>query len=200
MVPPKPRLRESELRAPVLAHLEGLGYTAWAAPDGRDYFDVVALRGEEIGLVELKVSAARQVFVQALRRRAWADWVAVAIPGRRAAERLRDRPSAERAERVGIWLVESGRVREIRPARPLYAPGEAQPFAETREEFLAVLRSLASGEIPAGMDWGIFGAPRLAGAHRRSTRDWRLEEFREEPTTGGAERTPSRTVPPSDRT
>ncbi|MCI4355433.1 MAG: hypothetical protein L3K06_08740, partial [Thermoplasmata archaeon] len=106
MVPAKPRLRESELRAPVVAHLTAEGFRTWVAPDGRDYFDIVALRGEEIGLVELKVSAARQVFGQALRRRAWADWVAVAIPGRKAAERLLARPGAERAGRIGVWLVE----------------------------------------------------------------------------------------------
>jgi hypothetical protein len=192
-------VRESELRAPVRAHLEAQGFRTWVAPDGRDYFDLVALRGEEIGLVELKVSAARQVFGQALRRRAWADWVAVAIPGRKAAERLVARPTAERAERVGIWVVEAGRVVELRAAQRLYAEGEATPFEEAHAEFRGVLRLLESGELPDGIDWGIFGSPRLAGAHRRSTRDWRLEEFPEASTTGSAEQRSSRTAPPSDR-
>jgi hypothetical protein len=192
-------VKEAELRAPVRAHLEGLGYRTWIAPDGRDYFDVVALREEEIGLVELKVSAARQVFGQALRRRAWADWVAVAIPGRTAAERLAARPGADRAERVGIWVVEGDRVSEIRPARPMYARGEATPFEEARAQFRGILKLLESGELPDGIDWGIFGAPRLAGAHRRSTKDWRLEEFPETPTTGAAAERSSRTAPPSDR-
>ncbi|MCI4360933.1 MAG: hypothetical protein L3J91_04455 [Thermoplasmata archaeon] len=192
-------MKEHDLRAPVRAHLEAQGYRVWAAPDGRDYFDMVALRGEEIGLVELKVSAARQVFGQALRRRAWADWVAVAIPGRRAAERLLARPSADRAERVGIWLVEGSGLRELRAARPLYGPGEPTPFEGAREQLLAVLRALESGEIPDGVDWGLFGAPRLPGAHRRSTRDWRLEEFPERPRTGASERTPSQSAPPSDQ-
>jgi hypothetical protein len=192
-------VRESELRAPVRAHLEAQGYRTWAAPDGRDYFDLVALRGEEIGLVELKVSAARQVFGQALRRRAWADWVAVAIPGRRAAEHLVARTVADRAERVGIWVVEGGGVTEIRAARPMYAPGEATPFEEARAQFRGILRVLESGELPDGIDWGIFGAPRLPGAHRRSTKDWRLEEFPESPTPEGTVRRSSRTAPPSDR-
>ncbi len=170
-------MRESELRAPVCTHLEAQGYRAWAAPDGRDYFDVVAVRGEEIGLVELKVSAARQVFAQALRRRAWADWVAVAMPGRLAAERLLTRPAAARAQRVGVWVVADGRVTELRAARPMYAEDEAKPFGEARDRLREVLRSLESGELPAGTDWGLFHAPRLPGPHRRSTRDWRLEEF-----------------------
>jgi len=199
MVPPEPRLRESELRAPVRAHLEAQGFRTWIAPDGRDYFDLVALRGEEIGLVELKVSAARQVFGQALRRRAWADWVAVAIPGRRAAERLLARPAADRAERVGIWIVGPSGIRELRSARPMYAEGEPRPFEEARARFRELLRALESGELPDGIDWGIFGAPRLPGAHRRSTRDWRLEEFPEAPTTAATERRSSRTAPPSGR-
>jgi hypothetical protein len=192
-------MKEGELRAPVRAHLEARGYRTWAAPDGRDYFDLVALKGDEIGLVELKVSAARQVFGQAVRRRAWADWVAVALPGRRAARRLAERPGADRTERVGIWVVDGDRVDELRAARPLYGPGETNPFAEARAQFRGILGLLESGELSDGIDWGIFGSPRLAGAHRRSTRDWRLEEFPEAPTTEGAERTPSRTAPPSGR-
>jgi len=175
-------MRESELRGPVCAHLESNGYRTWVAPDGRDYFDIVALRGEEIGLVELKVSAARQVFGQALRRRAWADWVAVAIPGRRAAERLVARAGSDRAGRVGVWVVGKDGVTELRPALRMYADGEATPFEEARAEFRERLRILETGELPEGIDWGIFGAPRLAGPHRRSTKDWRLEEFPEEPT------------------
>ena len=192
-------MKESDLRAPVVAHLTAAGFRTWVAPDGRDYFDIVALRGEEIGLVELKVSAARQVFGQALRRRAWADWVAVAIPGRKAAERLLARPGAERASRVGIWLVEPAGVRELRPARPLYRPEEAAPFAEAKAQLRALLDQLETGAIPAGTDWGIFGSPRLPGERRRSTRDWRLEEFPEETRTPREEGTPSRTAPPSDR-
>ena len=192
-------MRESELRAPVRAHLEAQGYRTWIAPDGRDYFDVVALRGEEIGLVELKVSAARQVFGQALRRRAWADWVAVAIPGHKAAGKLVDRLGSDKAERVGVWVVEAGGVTELRPAQRMYAVGEAMPFEEARAQFREVLRLLESGELPDGIDWGIFGAPRLPGAHRRSTKDWRLEEFPETPTPAAAERRSSRTAPPSGR-
>ena len=199
MVPAELAVNESELRPPVQAHLAAQGYRTWITPDGRDYFDVVALRGEEIGLVELKVSAARQVFVQALRRRAWADWVAVAIPGRRAARRLLARPVADRARRVGIWVVEGGRVDELRPARPMYAPDEAAPFESARQQFRELLRSLESGALPEGIGWGVLGSPRLPGAHRRSTRDWRLEEFPEAATEAARARTPAGTAPPSDR-
>ncbi len=170
-------MKEEELRAPVLAHLEAQGYRAWADPDGHDYFDIAAVRGEEIGLVELKVASARRVFIQALRRRAWADWVAVALPSARAARRLVAAPQPDLARRVGVWVVEQGRVRELRPAAALYGEGEPDPFVESRERLRSLLTSMARGEMPAGIGWGFVGAPRLAGAHRRSTADWRLEEF-----------------------
>lgn len=196
-------MREEELRAPVLAHLASLGYEAWAAPDGRDYFDIVAVKAEEVGLVELKVAAAARVFAQALRRRAWADWVAVALPSRRAAVRLRDAPGAFRADRIGIWVAMPGAgVEVLRPAEPLVRAGEEDPFGEARDRFRALVAARRSGEVPEGVDWGIFGAPRLPGPGRRSTRDWRLEEFPEvapDVTRPAAARRPSRTAPPSDR-
>jgi len=177
MVPAEPVVKEVELRPPVLAHLEHQGYRAWADPDGRDYFDIAALRDREVGLVELKVASARAVFVQALRRRAWAGWVAVALPSRRAARRLVWAPQPERARRVGVWVVERGKVDEMRAAAPLCAPGERDPFLESRERLRGLLTAMARGEVPDGVRWGFAGSPRLAGAHRRSTADWRLEEF-----------------------
>ncbi|MCI4339892.1 MAG: hypothetical protein L3J73_01300, partial [Thermoplasmata archaeon] len=122
-----------------------------------------------------------------------------AIPGRKAAERLLARPGAERAGRIGVWLVEPTGVRVLRAARALYVPGEAAPFEEARAQMRALLREFESGARPEGIDWGIFGSPRLPGVRTRSTRDWRLEEFPEAPTTPAAERRPSRTAPPSDQ-
>ncbi len=168
---------EADLRAPVLAHLRARGYLAWADPDGRDYFDIAAIRGEEVGLVELKLADARAVLGQALRRRAWADWVAVAVPGVRAARRLADVREPEVAARVGVWRVADDRVEEIRPAQPLRGEGEPDPFAASRERLRKLLAALARGEVPEGVGWGLSGAPRLVGPGRRSTSDLRLDEF-----------------------
>lgn len=170
-------MREAELRGPVLAHLRALGYTAWAAPDGHDYFDIAAVRAEEVGLVELKVAASRAVFAQALRRRAWADWVAVAVPGIRSARRLATITTPAIAARVGVWRVRPTGVDELRAARPLRAAGEEDPFAASRSRLRELLNAIGRGDVPEGIDWGFLGAPRLAGAHRRSTADYRLEEF-----------------------
>ncbi len=136
----------------------------------------MARRGPEIGLVELKLSDWRKVFAQAVRRRAWADWVAVALPRESLARRLLDRPEAPRAQRVGVWVVEDGAVRELRPARPLVAAGEADPFAESRARLAARLDELEAGALPAGARWLVPGRPSVGGS-RRTTRDWRLEEF-----------------------
>lgn len=170
-------MRESELRAPVLAHLRSRGYAAWAAPDGRDYFDIAALRGGLVGLVELKVADGPKVFAQALRRRAWADWVAVAVPGLRTARRLATIREPAVAGRIGVWRVGPEGVVELRAAEPLRDPEAGDPFAESRARVRELLEGLGSGEIGPGIDWGIFGGPRPLGPGRRSTADYRLEEF-----------------------
>lgn len=169
-------MRESDLRGPVTAHLAARGYRTWAAPDGSDYFDLVARRGDEVGLVELKLADWRKVFAQALRRRAWADWVAVALPRATLAGKILARPEAPRARRVGVWVVSGGAVRELRAAEPLVGPGEADPFAESRTRFRGFLDALEAGGLPPNAHWEVPGRPTVGGA-RRTTRDWRLEEF-----------------------
>jgi len=169
-------VREAELRAPVLAHLAARGDRAWAAPDGHDYFDIVSIGSAGIGLVELKVAAAERVFAQALRRRAYADWVAVAIPSERAGRRLLTLPQAPLARHVGVWAVGAdGTVHELREARPIVLDDD--PFALARARFREVVEALVSGQLPEGIDWAGTMGPGLPGAGRRSTRDWRLEEF-----------------------
>ncbi len=169
-------MREAELRAPVLAHLAARGDRAWASPDGHDYFDIVAVGPSGIGLVELKVAAAGKVFAQALRRRAYADWVAVAIPSERAARRLLGLPQAPLARRVGVWAVRpDGTVHELRAAEPIVP--EDDPFAPARARFRELVEALLDGGLPEGVDWSGTRGPGLPGPGRRSTRDWRLEEF-----------------------
>src|SRR5208282_6635002 len=102
-VAPRPRISEREVVATAAAYLQGLGFRVYPNPDSTDYFDLVARRGNEVGLVEAKVSGSRAVLVQALKRRAWGDWVAVVLPSEKAAERLVARTDGTRASRVGVW-------------------------------------------------------------------------------------------------
>jgi hypothetical protein len=171
-------VRETELRAPVLAHLSARGERAWAAPDGHDYFDIVSVGPRGIGLVELKVAAAGRVFAQALRRRAYADWVAIAIPSERAARRLLTLPQAPLANRVGVWEIrKDGTVNEIRPAASMVLADD--PFGPARAAFREIVEALLRGELPEGVDWAGNRGPGLPGPGRRTTKDWRLEEFPE---------------------
>jgi hypothetical protein len=174
--PRAPRPSEAEIVAAVAAHLENLGYRVRVNVDGIDYFDLVARREGEVGLVEAKVSDARTVLVQALKRRAWADWCAVALAGERSARRLAARTSGGRAEPVGVWCVRAGRVEVVRAPRPWVAPGVDDPFADLKARFRAILDALESGEIPSGVGWdGVVREVRRASGGR-SFSEWRLDE------------------------
>lgn len=170
-------MRESELAEPVRRHLEAEGYTVWVDPDGSDFLDVVARRGRVLGLVELKVADWRKVLAQAIRRRGWADWVAVALPRERLAAKVVGAPQAVRAERIGVWAVVDGTVRVLRPAAPLWRPGEPHPFPELRARLEALTDLRAAGALGDGVRWNLPGARGRLPRGRRSTRDWRLEEF-----------------------
>ncbi len=202
-VRPRPRW-ERELAPPVSTHLESEGYRVWVDPDGTDYFDIIARRGPTIGLVELKLDDGRTVLRQALRRRGWADWVAVAVPDERLARRIAERPVAERGHRVGVWWVEPDRVQILRPARPIVGPGEVDPFPGLKSQLHERLDLLESGALPLGVAWNLLPASRRELPGRRSTRDWRLEEFSEaadrpEPPTGATGRSSARSDRPSGR-
>jgi hypothetical protein len=158
------------------AHLVGLGYRVWVDPDGHDYFDLVARRGNEVGLIEAKVSDARTVLGQALRRRAWGDWTAVVVSTERIGKGIVARSVGTRAEPVGVWWAHDGPVEVLRPARPWVAPGASDPFAELRTRFRGVLDALEAGDLPAGIPWdGVLREVRRASGGR-SFAEWRLDE------------------------
>jgi hypothetical protein len=173
----RPRRSEAELVARIAAHLAERGYRVYVDPDRRNYFDLVARRGDEVGLVEAKTSDARTVLRQALVRRAWGDWCAVAVGGERAARRLADRTRATRAEPVGIWAVLPDRVAEIRPPRPWSGSTDPAPYRALRDRFRSILDAVDRGELPVGLVWdGVPGAVRRASAGRAFA-EWRLDEI-----------------------
>jgi len=174
--PSRPRLSEKDVVRAAAEYLAGLGYRVYPNLDSTDYFDLVARRGEEVGLVEAKVAGSRAVLVQALKRRAWGDWVAVVVPSDRSAERLAARTDGTRASRVGVWVARSGNIRVVRPARPWVPPGEVDPFSDLRERFRSLLDRIDAGEIPADVPWaGVVGAVRRASGGRGFS-EWRLDE------------------------
>jgi hypothetical protein len=171
-----PRPSERSIVEAARAHLVGLGYRVWVDPDGHDYFDLVARRGDEVGLVEAKVSDARAVLTQALRRRAWGDWTAVVVATERLARGIVERSDGTRAAPVGVWWTGPGTVTVLRPARAWSPPGSDDPFADLRVRFRRVLDALESGEIPSGIPWdGVLREIRRASGGR-SFAEWRLDE------------------------
>jgi hypothetical protein len=173
---------ERELVGVVARFLEARGYRVRCDPDGTDYFDIVARRGDEIGLVEVKVRDARTVLAQAVRRRGWGAWTAVALGAARAARHLADRTAATRAAPVGVWIVNGESVEVVREARPWVAPGADDPFVDLRDQFrrwLDLIESLGP-DTPVVWD-GIPGAVRRASGGR-SFSEWRLDETAERRT------------------
>jgi hypothetical protein len=170
--------READLAPAVARHLEGLGYQVWVDPDGSDYFDIVARRGNEVGLVELKLSDWRSVLSQAQRRRGWGDWVAVAVPRASIAQRILRESVGRWTEKVGVWRVRPDGLDVLRHAMPLRYDGE-DPFAPLRAHLRESLDLLADGVLPPGTGWRFLRMPRpkVGRETTLSTALWRLEEF-----------------------
>ncbi len=172
--PPSPGTPERDLVRRVARHLETTGYRVLIDPDGSDYFDLVARRGDEVGLVEAKVGNARAVLQQALRRRAWADWCAVVLPSARSAERLARRTDASRAAPVGVWSVGTESLRVHRAAAPWAPVGADDPYAELRGRFRRWLDLVE--ELGPAIRWeSVAGAARRASGGRGFA-EWRLDE------------------------
>ena len=157
--------------------LEEQGYRVYENPDGQDYFDLAARRDREVGLVELKIDRAGTVLYQALRRRAWGDWTAVALASGPAARRLAAASRSHPArDAVGVWWVHGSQVDVLRTARGWPLPADAGPLREARESFLGWLDRVDRGEIPPGVGWDGLSREigRLSGGRR--FREWTLEE------------------------
>ena len=180
MTPPDGR-RATRLSEPTIvevarAHLADRGYRVWVDPDGHDYFDLVARRGDEVGLVEAKVANSRKVLAQALRRRVWGDWTAVVVASVRSATHLADRTEGTRAAPVGIWCLDANAIRVVRAPRPWVVPGATDPYADLRERFRRILDDLENGTLPPGTSWdGVLGQIRRASGGRGFA-EWRLDE------------------------
>lgn len=162
---------ERELAERVAVFLATRGYEVWVNPDGSDYFDLVALRGNELGLIEVKLHDWRRALVQAVERRGWADWVAVAVPRRSLAERLLARAQDGVSLRVGIWAVEGEAVHALRLATAARRGSGESPFSEMRnrlQELLDVTRGATA--LGSSVRWSIQGGG-------RGMRALRLEEF-----------------------
>ena len=76
-IPEKKRMLESDLYQPVKDYLEKHGYTVRGEVK---HCDMVAIKGDELIVVELKTGANMTLLVQATERQSISDSVYVAIP------------------------------------------------------------------------------------------------------------------------
>jgi hypothetical protein len=174
--PASPRRSEREVVEAGVRHLAAEGYRTWVNPDGTDYFDLVARRGAEVGLVEAKGADARNVFAQALARRVWGSWTAVLLGSAPSAERLEARTRGSRGEPIGVWTLRGGDVQVLRPARRWAEDAAPDPYRDLRDRFVRLLDGLERGDVPSGLAWdGVPGSVRRASRGRRF-REWRLDE------------------------
>jgi hypothetical protein len=170
------RPAERELLIAVASELRGRGYRTYLDPDGTDYFDLAVRRDDEVGLVEGKVGRTSEVLGQALRRRAWGDWVAVALSSELSARRLIARTSGTRASTVGVWVAGRDGARELRGASRFPTDSPDDPFGPTRELLRRHLVALDQGGIPTDVRWsGVLAAVRRASSGRGFA-EWRLDE------------------------
>jgi hypothetical protein len=164
---------EQAMAESVGAWLRRRGFRVYRDPDGSDYFDLIARKEGSIGLIELKRRGVRAVLGQALRRRPYGDWVAVALPSDRAARNARALASGPRSGRIGIWVATGPVVDELRPARPMWEDLASRPFPEARERLARLLDAVDAGTIPAGVLW----SPGRPSSRRGGSREFRLDEF-----------------------
>jgi hypothetical protein len=171
------RPRETELAGPVERFLTAQGYHVWIDPDGSDYFDVVARRGDEVGLVELKVADWKGVLTQAVARRGWGNWTAVVVPRASLGRRLLEHRRNERTGRVGVWWVHDESVEVLRPAEPSILPGEEDPYEPLRLEFRHLLDAMESGVLPVKVGWTYLRSWARFQQGGRPAKLWSLDEF-----------------------
>lgn len=175
-MPARPGPSERSLLEAAARWLDARGYRTYIDPDGTSYFDLVARRGEEVGLVEGKVGNPSRVLAQALTRRGWGDWVAVVLDRPRSARRLAERTETSRSSFVGVWYVEGTSVSEVRAPRPRPSEGADDPYAPLRARLRSALDDLDRGDVPPGVRWsGVPQEVRRSSGGRRFA-EWRLDE------------------------
>jgi hypothetical protein len=171
-----PRISERSVVEAAARYLEAGGYRVYVDVDGTDYFDLVARRGDEVGLVEAKVGDRRKVVVQALKRRAWGTWGAVVVPSVASADRIREATQTGRPSALGVWVLDGAGIRVVRAARDWVSPGTEDPYAPLRERFRRVLDAVDRGDLPQGVSWdGLLREVRFASGGRGFA-EWRLDE------------------------
>ena len=164
---PSQRLRETDLDAPVRAFLEARGYAVRGEVHG---CDLVATRGAELLVVELKRGLSMELLMQATDRQRLSPAVYVAIPRSRDLERARRWRGTLRLLRrleLGLFLVSFPR----RGAPRVEAVLDPRPYDARKRRLDGGARRAVLAELAGRSREGNLGGSRgrrLLTAYRES--------------------------------
>ena len=166
MLPHVSTLRETDLYAPIRAHLVSLGYTVRAEVD---HCDITATRGDELLVIELKRHLSIDLLIQATERQRITDSVYVAVPQPSKAYprgRWRDAQRLLRRLALGLIVVDLG----VRPAcvEVVFHPLPAQRQKLKRRK-RAVLREMSARSYD-GNEGGSTGRKLMTGYRENAVR------------------------------
>lgn len=137
-------MKESDLYAPVRDWLAARGWEIHVEIFGTD---IVAVQGDKLLAVELKLSLSKGLWRQTMHRTHWADCVYAAVPGKRGDKPLR--ASSLRCFGIGLLLVDGDRVHQA-------VQGKPQPHAWHKAHAYRIKK--LTGRLPA-QDFELAGLP-----------------------------------------
>lgn len=139
-------MREADLYPPLKAALEALGFEAKGEVQG---CDVVAVRGDEVVVVELKRQLNLTVLLQAVDRFAITDDVYVGVPAGLAVWRRDRKRVLKLLRRVGLGLVLIGdRVEFVLDPNPSRPRRDPRRQARLKHEFETRVGDPVRGGLP----------------------------------------------------
>jgi hypothetical protein len=177
-------LKETDLYAPIKRFFETNGYTVRA--EVRDC-DVVAMKGDDMVVVELKTSANMELLVQATDRQRISESVYVAVPAPETKKRSTRRSSHWKGVKRILRQLELGLI-TVDPARIKPVQVVFDPLPYRRRKVSAKRRAVITEVAERSGDYNVAGSTRtkLVTAYRESAIyvAWCLREVG--PTTPGA--------------
>lgn len=157
---------EADLFEPVKTLLEADGWKVFRDPGGGDFFDIACYRGNgldaEVLLVELKLTDWFKLYQQAVVRRIYGDYVAVAMPKMKHLERIKQ---ADKKGNIGIILVADWGAEWKR--KPSYLTKTHIRAKKRRDRISATLQA-----VDQGLSWGKAEGPSATFMEQRTESLW----------------------------
>lgn len=134
-------MRETDLFPPLKTYLEGQGYKVASEVKG---CDIVARKGEEMIIIEMKTRFSLALVYQGIKRREVSDSVYLAVPlpaGKRTLPNLGNVKHLLR--RLGLGLLQVRFLKTKTLIEPVLHPGDYEPYKKHKKQ-RAILREIDS--------------------------------------------------------